>query len=170
MIIITIIIQTIILVIIGSVHYRICRCKGRSIFGRENIKKSGCGLYDERVKKKKKRKSKPAQICTYGTTNGKITIPLWYRTFPHILPTILSCIVDMKTKINVLTQHLPIDLDLSLCQLMHCKSKGRDRLTELPRTSIRSRHFVFYFMQFRITPYIVVGVYIGHQMCLRSLF
>ena len=29
--------------------YRICRRKGRSIFGRENFKKSGCGLYDERV-------------------------------------------------------------------------------------------------------------------------
>ena len=28
---------------------RICRRKGRSIFGRENIKKSGCGLCGERV-------------------------------------------------------------------------------------------------------------------------
>ena len=36
-----------------------------------------------------------------------------------ILPTISSCIVDMKTKINFLKQkkqHLPIDLDLSSCQ------------------------------------------------------
>ena len=82
----------------SRVAYRICRRKGRSIFGIENIKKLGCGLCGERVKKKKI-KSKPAWICTYGTTNGTITIPLWYRTFQHILPTILSCIVDMKTKI-----------------------------------------------------------------------
>ena len=83
----------------GREEYRIFQRKGRSIFGKENIKKSGCGLYGETVKKIKKCKSKPAQIRTYGTTNCKITIPLWYRTFPHILPTILSCIFDMKTKI-----------------------------------------------------------------------
>ena len=33
-----------------SANYRICRRIGRSIFGRENIKKSGCGLCGERVK------------------------------------------------------------------------------------------------------------------------
>ena len=104
--------------------YRICRREGRSIFGRENIKKLGCGLYGERVKKNILKKSKPARICTYGTRNGKITIPLWYMTFLHILPTILSCIVDMKTKINVLTQHLPIDLDLSSCRCIAKVKEG----------------------------------------------
>ena len=33
--------------------YRICWRKGHSILGRENIKKSGCGLCGERGKKKK---------------------------------------------------------------------------------------------------------------------
>ena len=64
--------------------YPICRRIGRSIFGRENIKKSGCGLYGE-TEKKRKKKSKPAQICTYGTrsTNGTITIHFHtsYRQF-----------------------------------------------------------------------------------------
>ena len=30
---------------VNAIYYRICRRKGCSIFGRENIKKSGCGLY-----------------------------------------------------------------------------------------------------------------------------
>ena len=34
----------------GVSAYRICQRKGRSIFGRENIKKSRCGVYAETVK------------------------------------------------------------------------------------------------------------------------
>ena len=81
-------------------HYRIYRRKGRRIFGRENIKKSGCGLYDKREKKKKQTQVKTSTNLPIWDYTGKITIPLWYRTFPNILPTILSCIVDMKTKIT----------------------------------------------------------------------
>ena len=41
-----------------------------------------------------------------------------------ILPTILSCIVEMKTKINFQKQHLPIDLDLSSCQCIAKVKEG----------------------------------------------
>ena len=88
-----------------------------AVFLEEKYQKVGVQPLRRKCKKKKKTKVKtPTRICAYGTRNSKITIPLWYRTFLNILPTILSCIVDMKTKINVLTQHLLIDLDLRLCQ------------------------------------------------------
>ena len=48
----------------GNTVYRICRRKGRSIFGWEKIKKSGCGVYATTTKFSGQNIT---SICTYGT-------------------------------------------------------------------------------------------------------
>ena len=50
--------------IFQSIAYRICRRKGRSIFGWEKIKKSGCGVYATTTKFSGQNIT---SICTYGT-------------------------------------------------------------------------------------------------------
>ena len=141
-------------------RYRICRRKGRSIFGRENIKKSGCSLCGERVKKKlkQKRKSKPWK----NSTNLHILDSNNYTTMVQDISThltdnfILHCWHEDENKLPKTTSD---DRSWSKFVPMHCKNKRRDRLTELPWSIQPKSPFWIHFMQFHITLYIVVGVY-----------
>ena len=72
--------------------YHICRRKGRSIFERENIKKSGYSFCGERVKKKIKNASQNHETQHKFVHMGQQWKVMDISRITHVLPTIMCYI------------------------------------------------------------------------------